>query len=81
VKILYSVILSFVKRFIVMVLAFIIGWLAGVVLAFTPLCDTLLNGLNVLSSTPRFSRDHIAALLATLFFFGAFFIKTNLTDE
>ncbi|PGK52375.1 hypothetical protein CN918_31825 [Priestia megaterium] len=81
INILLSVIFTFIKRFLVMVIGFVIGWLAGVAFAFTPFSDTLLDGLNILSTTPRFNREHLAALFATLFFFGAFFVKTTLTDE
>ena len=80
-KIWQTIILSFILRFVVMVIGFVMGWLLGALFAFMPFSDTLLKGMNLLVDTPRFSREHIATLMAILFFFGGFFIKTDLTED
>lgn len=69
--------LSYWKEYLihlgVMVIAYFIGWLFGVFLAFTPLGLFLIEGLNLIFDTDTFERANFANVMGTFLFFASFF--------
>lgn len=75
IKSVLSLIISIFEGILLMVICYFIGWLLGVILNFTPLSESINDGLNLIFDTDRFARHNFPNLLGTLLFFAAFFYK------
>lgn len=77
-KFLYSIKIIFQKGIFTafaMIISFFIGWFFGVLIAFTPLVESITQILNILFKTTVFVRENFAILMGTIFFFSSLFIK------